>query len=216
MTRRILPFRRRGYTQKAEVGGHKIFLRTGEYADGSLGEIFIDMHKEGALLRTMMNAFAISISMGLQFGVPLERYVKQFVFTRFEPSGPVQGHERIKMATSLLDFIFRDLAITYLGRQDLAHVEPESAVTTVGGGSAEGARPPEEPEVSAPVSTMSEPVVDAVLLPEASSLRLSKEGAKQMGYTGDVCGNAECRGLRVRKNGTCLLCDDCGQTSGCS
>jgi ribonucleoside-diphosphate reductase alpha chain len=123
--RRRLPHRRKGYTQKAVVGGHKVYLRTGEYEDGALGEIFIDMHKEGAAFRSLMNNFAIAISIGLQYGVPLEEYVEAFTFTRFEPSGMVEGNDTIKMATSVLDYIFRELAISYLGRNDLAHVEPD-------------------------------------------------------------------------------------------
>ena len=121
---RTLPDRRTGYTQKAVVGGHKVYLRTGEYADGRLGEIFIDMHKEGAAFRAMMNNFAIAVSLGLQYGVPLEEYVEAFTFTRFEPAGFVQGNEAIKNATSILDYVFRELAISYLGRHDLAHVDP--------------------------------------------------------------------------------------------
>jgi len=123
--RRRLPDRRRGYTQKAVVGGHKVFLRTGEYEDGMLGEIFIDMHKEGAAFRSLMNSFAIAISIGLQHGVPLEKFVDQFTFSRFEPNGPVSGNDRIKMSTSIIDYIFRELAISYLGRDDLAHVSEE-------------------------------------------------------------------------------------------
>src|SRR5690554_1037246 len=121
--RERLPQRRKGYTQKAVVGGHKVYLRTGEYEDGRLGEIFVDMHKEGAAFRGLMNNFAIAISIGLQYGVPLEEYVEAFTFTRFEPSGMVEGNDAIKMATSVLDYIFRELAISYLGRNDLAHVE---------------------------------------------------------------------------------------------
>jgi ribonucleoside-diphosphate reductase alpha chain len=123
--RRRLPNRRSGYTQKAVVGGHKVFLRTGQYEDGSLGEIFVDMHKEGAAFRSLMNAFAISISIGLQHGVPLEKFANQFVFSRFEPNGMVQGNNRIMMATSVIDYIFRELSIAYLGRNDLAHVSEE-------------------------------------------------------------------------------------------
>ncbi len=122
--RQKLPNRRKGYTQKAEVGGHKVYLRTGEYDDGRLGEIFIDMHKEGASFRSLMHNFAMAISIGLQYGVPLEEYIDAFVFTRFEPSGPVAGNDTIKMATSILDYIFRELAISYMGRTDLAHAEP--------------------------------------------------------------------------------------------
>ena len=123
--REKLPDRRRGYTQKAIVGGHKVYLRTGEYQDGNLGEIFIDMHKEGAAFRAMMNNFAIAVSVGLQYGVPLEEFVDAFTFTRFEPAGMVQGNDSIKTATSVIDYIFRELAISYLDRDDLAHVEPE-------------------------------------------------------------------------------------------
>jgi ribonucleoside-diphosphate reductase alpha chain len=122
--RRSMPPRRSGYTQKAVIGGHKVYLRTGEYDNGQLGEIFIDMHKEGAAFRSLMNNFAIAVSLGLQHGVPLEEYVEAFTFTRFEPNGPVVGHQNIKMATSLLDYIFRELAVSYLGRYDLAHVQP--------------------------------------------------------------------------------------------
>jgi ribonucleoside-diphosphate reductase alpha chain len=123
--RRRLPDRRAGYTQKSRIGNHKIYLRTGEYSDGTLGEIFIDMHKEGAAFRSMTNCFAIAISLGLQHGVPLDEFVDAFLFTRFEPNGVVQGNPHIKMTTSIIDYIFRELAITYLGRHDLAHVSPE-------------------------------------------------------------------------------------------
>jgi ribonucleoside-diphosphate reductase alpha chain len=122
--RERLPDRRKGYTQKARVGGRKVYLRTGEYGDGRLGEIFTDLHKEGAAFRSLMNNFAIAISVGLQYGVPLEEYVDAFTFTRFEPAGPVQGNDAIKNATSILDYIFRELAVSYLGRNDLAHVDP--------------------------------------------------------------------------------------------
>ena len=136
--RKRLDNRRRGYTQKAIVGGHKVYLKTGEYQDGSLGEIFIDMHKEGAAFRSMMNNFAIAVSIGLQYGVPLEEFVEAFTFTRFEPSGMVEGNETIKMATSILDYLFRELAISYLARDDLAHVEPRDLMPdTVGRGDAE-------------------------------------------------------------------------------
>ncbi|MEE2759814.1 MAG: vitamin B12-dependent ribonucleotide reductase [Pseudomonadota bacterium] len=133
--RRRLPDRRKGYTQKASVGGHKVYLRTGEYEDGTAGEIFIDMHKEGAAFRSLMNNFAIAISIALQYGVPLEEFVEAFTFTRFEPSGMVEGNDSIKMSTSILDYIFRELAVSYLGRNDLAHVQPEDLdPSTVGNG----------------------------------------------------------------------------------
>ena len=132
--RERLPNRRKGYTQKAVVGGHKVYLHTGEYEDGRLGEIFIDMHKEGASFRSLMNNFAIAISLGLQYGVPLEEYVEAFTFTRFEPAGFVQGNDAIKNATSILDYVFRELAISYLGRNDLAHISPDEIGKTVLGG----------------------------------------------------------------------------------
>ena len=133
--RRRLPDRRKGYIQKAIVGGHKVYLHTGEFDDGELGEVFIDMHKEGAAFRSLMNNFAIAVSLGLQYGVPLDEYVDAYVFTRFDPSGPVQGNDQIKHATSILDYIFRELAISYLGRGDLAHTNPdEGGVDAIGRG----------------------------------------------------------------------------------
>jgi len=140
-TRARLPHRRKGYTQKAIVGGHKVYLRTGEYEDGRVGEIFLDMHKEGAAFRSLMNNFAIAVSIGLQYGVPLEEFVDAFTFVRFEPSGMVEGNDAIKMATSILDYVFRELGISYLGRDDLAHVQPGEGLLpdTLGEGVKEGA-----------------------------------------------------------------------------
>ena len=143
--RERLPDRRKGYTQKAVVGGHKVYLRTGEYDDGRLGEMFIDMHKEGAALRSIINNFAIAVSLGLQYGVPLEEYVDAFTFTRFEPSGPVQGNDSIKYATSILDYVFRELAVSYLSRFDLAHVDPsEGNFDALGKGVEEGRPLPDD------------------------------------------------------------------------
>ena len=127
-----LPKKRSGFTQEAYVGGHKVFLRTGEYADHSLGEIFIDMHKEGAAFRSLMNCFAMAVSVGLQYGVPLETFVEQFTFTRFEPHGVVSGHENIKFSTSIVDYLFRVLGVEYCQRYDLAHVKPAEASPTLG------------------------------------------------------------------------------------
>ncbi len=121
--RNKLPHRRKGYTQKASINSHKVYLRTGEYMDGSLGEIFIDMHKEGAAFRSLMNNFAIAVSIGLQYGVPLEEFVEAFTFTKFEPSGEVKGNAEIKFSTSILDYIFKELAISYLGRDDLSNAK---------------------------------------------------------------------------------------------
>ncbi|MCL2762757.1 MAG: vitamin B12-dependent ribonucleotide reductase [Treponema sp.] len=136
--RKLLPNRRTGYTQKAKIGGHSIFIRTGEYDDGSLGEIFLDMHKEGAAFRSLLNNFAITISLGLQYGVPLEEYVDALTFSKFEPNGMVQGHDYVKMATSVIDYIFRDLAISYLKRSDLAQVKPEDLNATSTKGEVDG------------------------------------------------------------------------------
>lgn len=148
--RRKLPARRKGYTQKAVVGGHKVYLRTGEYENGSLGEIFVDMHKEGAAFRSLMNNFAMAISIGLQYGVPLEEYVEAFSFTRFEPSGMVTGNDAIKMATSILDYIFRELAVSYLGRTDLAHVDPSDIVSSSVGKAYENTDEIDEDDPDAP------------------------------------------------------------------
>ena len=135
------PTAARATPRRRRVGGHKVYLHTGEYEDGALGEIFIDMHKEGAAFRSLMNNFAIAISLGLQYGVPLEEYVDAFTFTRFEPAGLVQGNDAIKNATSILDYVFRELAISYLGRNDLAHVAPEDiGATVLGGGVDQGKR----------------------------------------------------------------------------
>ncbi|MEO1028723.1 MAG: TSCPD domain-containing protein [Pseudomonadota bacterium] len=135
-----LPDRRKGYIQKATVGGHKVYLHTGEFDDGSLGEIFLDMHKEGAAFRSLMNNFAIAISIGLQYGVPLDEYVDAFVFTRFEPAGDVTGNDRITKATSILDYIFRELAVSYLGREDLAEIGDGVSHDGLGRGLADGTR----------------------------------------------------------------------------
>ena len=148
--RERMPDRRKGYTQKAVVGGHKVYLRTGEYDDGRLGEIFIDMHKEGAALRSLLNNFAIAVSLGLQYGVPLDEYVDAFTFTRFEPAGPVQGNDSIKYATSIFDYVFRELAVSYMERFDLAHVDPSAGegFDALGKGVEEGKPSPDARYVS--------------------------------------------------------------------
>src|SRR5258708_28075453 len=137
--------RRKGYRQKAVVGGHKVYLRTGEYDDGRLGEIFIDMHKEGAALRSLLNNFAIAVSLGLQYGVPLEEYVDAFTFTRFEPAGPVQGNDSIKYATSILDYVLRELAVSYQSLFYLAHVDPNVSGFEALGKCVEVGKFPDEP-----------------------------------------------------------------------
>jgi ribonucleoside-diphosphate reductase alpha chain len=281
--RERMPDRRKGYTQKAVVGGHKVYLRTGEYDDGRLGEIFIDMHKEGAALRSFINNFAIAVSLGLQYGVPLEEYVDAFTFTRFEPAGPVQGNDSIKYATSILDYVFRELAVSYLSRFDLAHVDPnETSFDALGKGVEEGKEPdeaqggnqatkylsrgltrsrtdnlvvmrggsmPQATDGGSRVTALAshgasaragDAVEGAVALKQETShdlsptekleaLQWSKAGtaqtvvptkaerraeAKAKGYEGEMC--SECGNFTLVRNGTCMKCDTCGSTTGCS
>jgi ribonucleoside-diphosphate reductase alpha chain len=211
-----LPNRRGGYTQKAKIGGQSVYLRTGEYDNGQIGEIFIDMHREGAAFRSLMNCFAISISLGLQHGVPLEEFVDAFVFTKFEPSGFVSGNPQIKMTTSVIDYIFRELAVTYMGRYDLAHVGPEDILQRT-------LRPEdndiveEDEQVPAPsyptLSIEAEPVLGHAKT-SGDGFQSKYERARQMGYTGDAC--SDCGSMTMVRNGTCLKCNTCGATSGCS
>ena len=247
--RNKVPDRRKGYIQKAIVGGHKVYLHTGEYEDGTLGEIFIDMHKEGAFLRSLMNNFAIAISIGLQYGVPLEEYVEAFTFTRFDPSGVVQGNNRIKNSTSILDYVFRELAVSYLGRNDLAHTDSSDVDFSLGAGAEEGALKKnqipwkivkkmssqgflrgqtsenlmvvnssnnagsysESPKVEQGASV----TPDAIKSSTSSDPMVSKvQVARMMGYEGDAC--PECSAFTLVRNGTCLKCDSCGATTGCS
>ena len=268
--REKMPERRKGYTQKAVVGGHKVYLRTGEYEDGALGEIFIDMHKEGAGFRAMMNNFAIAVSVGLQYGVPLEEFVDAFTFTKFEPAGMVQGNDSIKNATSILDYIFRELAVSYLDRTDLAHVKPEGASfddlgrgeeegvsnisemseagaskslevlkqisstgylrkrlpqelvvlqggQTVGATALDGAADPVAaletlvPETAAAVATTT---TSTTAVAAATTTMDARTKAKMQGYEGDPCG--DCGNYTLVRNGTCMKCNTCGATSGCS
>ena len=224
--RRSLPNRRSGYTQKAKIGGHSVFVRTGEYDDGAIGEIFLDMHKEGAAFRSILNSFAIAISLGLQYGVPLEEYVDAFTFTRFEPNGLVKGHDYIKMATSVLDYIFRDLAIAYLERHELGQVKPEDLESTATqgprssnglaghrtaathAGAAPTHRPPDAGAAARVARTDSE---------SAARFKTAREGsrvARLKGYEGDPC--PVCGHLTLVRNGTCLKCETCGSSTGCS
>jgi ribonucleoside-diphosphate reductase alpha chain len=211
---RKLPPRRKGYTQKAAVGGQKVFLRTGEYDDGKLGEIFIDMHKEGASFRAMMNNFAMAVSIGLQYGVPLDEFVDAFTFTRFEPSGQVTQNDTIKMATSILDYIFRELGISYLGREDLAHVKPSALPLASAAADSgydrgrEGADPKsdEKKDGPKPLRRISEDT--------AADGASARDDARAKGYTGDAC--PDCGNMTLVRNGTCLKCDTCGGTTGCS
>ncbi len=288
--RERMPDRRKGYTQKAVVGGHKVYLRTGEYDDGRLGEIFIDMHKEGAALRSLLNNFAIAVSLGLQYGVPLDEYVDAFTFTRFEPSGPVQGNDSIKYATSILDYVFRELAVSYMERFDLAHVDPSGeGFDALGKGVEEGKPGPEARYVSKGLTrsrtdrlkvmqgggersdaasssslggggSASEAsrggatggsggkitafssagprgeIAGSTALKAAPEQKLSpaqaleqltetrahakavaaerRAEARAKGYEGEACDS--CGNFTLVRNGTCLKCDTCGSTTGCS
>lgn len=272
--RRKLPNRRAGYTQKAVVAGHKVYIRTGEYSDGTLGEIFLDMHREGAAFRSLMNCFAISISLGLQHGVPLEEFVEAFLFSRFEPSGMVAGNKSIKMTTSIIDYIFRELAISYLGRTDLAHISEddlrsdtigtpreesiefeaeEDATPQItgqltrgsranddlysshvvlrpgngnnggGGNGSQGGTTDGKQMAATAAETSSEPqaVLEFIATSQETGgvqtqhrLRQRVQIARLRGYEGDMC--PECGQFTMVRNGTCLKCDTCGATSGCS
>ena len=262
--RRKLPQRRKGYTQKAVVGGHKVYLRTGEYEDGSLGEIFIDMHKEGSAFRSLMDSFAIAISLGLQHGVPLENYVDAFTFTRFEPNGMVEGNDVIKMSTSVLDYLFRELAVSYLGRNELAHVDPEdlrpdtlgtgltdeeaqnevnkeylaaaaqsvasrgyvrgrSLLVLTGGADGGGGMTSETGDGNGEALAINNVTgngkgaavtFDPSIQDEVDERLDRIREARMKGYEGDAC--SECGNFTLVRNGTCLKCNTCGGTSGCS
>ena len=199
--RKALPNRRTGYTQKAKIAGHSMFLRTGEYDDGSLGEIFLDMHKEGAAFRSLLNSFAIAVSLGLQYGVPLEEYVDAFVFSRFEPNGIVTGHDYVKMSTSVIDFIFRDLAISYLKQTNLGQVKVDDLITT---GTKSDSLPKNNP-ANPHAENKKEPKPAVNDLPKMARLK---------GYEGDPC--TTCGSFTLVRNGVCLKCDSCGSTTGCS
>jgi ribonucleoside-diphosphate reductase alpha chain len=225
--RRTLPAKRRGFTQKAKINGQAIFLRTGEYSDGTVGEIFIDMAKEGATMRSMSNCFAIAISIGLQYGVPLEEFVEKFVFTRFEPSGMVD-HPNIKSTTSIVDFIFRALAYEYLGRTDLVHVldKPEMANT----GTDDWDEIPtsleyekKTPELSdvriVAKAAANKPAAQPVKTQKATTVRAESTmdavnaAAKSMQSDAPACNT--CGHITIR-SGTCYKCLNCGNSMGCS
>ena len=240
--RERLPHRRKGYTQKASVGGHKVYLRTGEYEDGRLGEIFIDMHKEGAAFRSLMNNFAIAVSIGLQYGVPLEEFVEAFTFTRFEPQGIVTGNDAIKMSTSILDYTFRELAISYLDRHDLGHVsKSDLEMDTTGGGEAQsalvnkvtsrgfirkkglvvyssGAGKVASAVATAEAETSLKPApveaTETAAVMGTASVTDQIQQARMQGYEGESC--PECQNFTLVRNGTCLKCNTCGSTTGCS
>lgn len=215
--RRKLSNRRKGYTQKATVGGHKVYLRTGEYENGALGEIFIDMHKEGASFGAMMNNFAIAVSLGLQYGVPLDVFVEAFVGTRFEPAGMVQGNGTIKNSSSILDYIFRELAVSYLEREDLANVkivmqETLEDTLVVNEGSTGYLRSMTD---TAEIAAGDSPRVsgEVISMTDFTSPSGSK-GISSPNYSGDVCGS--CGNYSLVRSGTCMVCTVCGTTTGCS
>jgi ribonucleoside-diphosphate reductase alpha chain len=232
--RRKLPFRRKGYTQKAKIGNHNVYLRTGEYENGQLGEIFIDMHREGAAFRSLMNCFAIAVSLGLQHGVPLEEFIDAFVYTRFEPNGIIIGNPNIKMATSIIDYIFRELAVTYLGRTDLAHIpDEEIRISPVDSLAREKDKDIEYYEEKIYSERIVEEKINHDDVPEKKNINEDAvpikiisapngngnekkriEEAILKGYTGDMC--QECGQATMVRNGTCLKCMTCGATSGCS
>ncbi len=214
--RRRLPDRRKGYIQKATVGGHKVYLHTGEFEDGELGEIFIDMHKEGAAFRSLMNNFAIAVSIGLQYGVPLEEYVDAFVFTRFEPAGEVTGNDSIRRATSILDYLFRELAVSYLDREDLSEVEHFST-DGLGSGEGEGSAPAPRPEQLISRGFSRGLMPDNIVLFESRKAkdesRSESEGApttpqRDEAYLGDACPN--CGHFTLRPDDGVAVCDACG------
>jgi ribonucleoside-diphosphate reductase alpha chain len=213
-----LPKKRRGFTQEAYVGGHKVFLRTGEYDDGSLGEIFIDMHKEGAAFRSLMNCFAMAVSIGMQYGVPLETYVEQFTFTRFEPHGVVSGHPNIKFATSIVDYIFRVLGVEYLQRYDFAQVKPTEAPQQIEDPTGRLLEDPNHPEpgpLSDPVSALPAARNDKLASPEPGPMRAGALDAQLDEMMGDAPVCDSCGHITVR-NGACYKCLNCGNSMGCS
>ncbi|MDB4599270.1 vitamin B12-dependent ribonucleotide reductase [Alphaproteobacteria bacterium] len=256
--RERLPHRRKGYTQKATVGGHKVYLRTGEYENGRIGEVFIDMHKEGAAFRSLMNNFAIAVSIGLQYGVPLEEFVEAYTFTRFEPQGVVTGNDAIKMSTSILDYTFRELAISYLDRSDLGHVNVDDLdVTTTGTGDnqselmnrvtshgfirrqglvvysndrgsavvatqdvaaetmrAQESSPATTTEIGLASDTANEVASGADCTKSGQKAAVLVQQARMQGYEGEAC--PDCQNFTLVRNGTCLKCNTCGGTTGCS
>jgi ribonucleoside-diphosphate reductase alpha chain len=221
--RKSLPAKRRGFTQKAKVGGQVIFLRTGEYNDDTLGEIFIDLAKEGSTLRSLMNCFAIAVSVGLQYGVPLEEFVEKFVFTKFEPAGMVD-HPNIKTTTSLVDFIFRCLAYEYLGRTDLVHVLDKPEVSNLGDNE-ELKNELSSIRITAPINNSNTVNPKAVQKPVtatsnvaastnlASGIEAQNRAFKDMQSDAPACNT--CGHITVR-SGTCYKCMNCGNSLGCS
>jgi ribonucleoside-diphosphate reductase alpha chain len=208
LQRKRLPKKRRGFTQEARVGGQKVYLRTGEYEDGRLGEVFIDMHKEGAAFRSLMNCFAIAVSLGLQYGVPLEEYVDCFTFTRFEPQGPVNDHPNIKYATSVIDYLFRVLGMEYLGRTDFVQVKPEELAQTEA-----------EKTLASPTASSKEMADAQQIVTKRVPVYKSMGGNPLSSHLSTMMGDAPfcniCGHITVR-NGSCYKCLNCGNSLGCS
>jgi ribonucleoside-diphosphate reductase alpha chain len=235
-SKKALPSKRHGFVQEARVGGHKVYLRTGEYPDGELGEIFIDMYKEGASYRSLLNCFAIAVSKGIQYGVPLEEYVDTFTFSRFEPAGMVENHPNIKNATSIIDYAFRVIALEYLNRTDLVQIPPEkmNGNGLGGNGGSHGlpaidaaVKKEKKEEGEMKKSHGSDSAGGAANVGGASFGKGASEGsfephsagsvisdARKKGFTGDQCNN--CGSMNVKRNGACTVCMECGETSGCS
>ncbi len=229
--RRKLPKKRTGHVREASVGGHKVFLRTGEYEDGTLGEIFIDMYKEGASFKGLMNCFAVLASKALQYGIPLEELVDSFTFTRFEPAGYVDGHESIRTSTSILDYVFRSLGYDYLNITDFVHVKAVDEISTSStkpsaSSEEESTQIGNEVEFDAPVDSEDDVMTDNIdeydsisiesnISQQNVSMRVQQaNAARQIGYTGEQC--SSCGSIRVKRNGSCTVCEDCGTTTGCS
>jgi ribonucleoside-diphosphate reductase alpha chain len=218
--RRTLPAKRRGFTQKAKINGQALFLRTGEYSDGTLGEIFIDMAKEGATMRSMLNCFALAISIGLQYGVPLEEFVEKFVFTRFEPSGMVE-HPNIKTTTSIIDFMFRSLAYEYLGRNDLVHVLDKPEVENLGNESWDensptiGERIPELSDIRVTGNTAKPQKPHRTEHVKKTNTDLDAVNAASKNMQSDAPACNTCGHITIR-SGTCYKCLNCGNSMGCS
>jgi ribonucleoside-diphosphate reductase alpha chain len=208
LQRKRLPKKRRGFTQEARVGGQKVYLRTGEYEDGRLGEVFIDMHKEGAAFRSLMNCFAIAVSLGLQYGVPLEEYVDCFTFTRFEPQGPVNDHPNIKYATSVIDYLFRVLGMEYLGRTDFVQVKPEELANTEA-----------EKTLASPTASSKEMADAQQIVTKRVPVYKAMGGSPLSSLLSTMMGDAPfcniCGHITVR-NGSCYKCLNCGNSLGCS
>jgi ribonucleoside-diphosphate reductase alpha chain len=215
----LLPERRQGWTQEARVAGHKVYLRTGEYTDGTLGEVFIDIAKEGATLKGVLGCFAIAVSKGLQYGVPLEEFVDTFTFQTFEPRGMVEGHENIKMSNSLIDYVFRALGLEYLGRTDIVQVPPKEVKQTIscGCGNSDCVCEENNRNTQKPKNIKQTPEKKPETVKAVQKVSNSVDSVQEV--LGDMMGDApacdDCGHITVR-NGSCYKCLNCGNSLGCS